>query len=1543
MIEGRFLTGEHMKNKVLAGLLSLALVISCIDVNAFAAFAATGEQEEYVFEKEQETPEPEEVELQAEPEVELVTGTEITNVTAVSDLFEYKIDGEEATITKYKGTSTVVAIPETIGEATVTAIGANAFKGTNIISVGLPETLREVGEYAFYQCEALENLNIAEGLVKTNKYSFGRCTSLTEVKLPTTLQVLGDQVFGGCTSLKKVFIPKGIQDVDLAPFRECPLETVLFDEGITELPGTKSGAVYDKVGFLGGSGLEEIVLPDTIEIIGDQAFRDCKKLKKVTFPKNLKKIEDGAFANCIALEKAIIPEGTEIVEEEAFKNCTALAEVFLPKTLQDCGFQSFDGTTALKKITFEDGITTIWGANPIYKEEGIFGGCGVEEVYLPDSVTAIEGCAFGGCTSLKSIRLSPNITSIGEKAFYDCGQLDGVYLPEGITAIAKQVFHNCASLSEIVIPENVEIIEYGAFQGCSSLGSIYIPRSVGEIEDKAFMDCTSLKAIEFEVHNLYTTEQKLGDDVFNGCTALTDIQLGNRIAKIKKGTFAGCTSLKEIQIPYGVTTVITGAFSKCNKLEILFVPSSVEIFGTTDDEFERSYNHVPLVYVEKGSSNARNYALALGWDVEVGIWNVDIEDESNEFPDKNFNNQLHEQKVDINIDTRLTLREVEACKNLEVSAKEIKDVTGLQLLTSLEALDISENRIETFFTGDENTLASLTGLKLLDCSSNKLQLIDLSNNAELTDLNCGDNMLFALDLSNNKKLSELTVGEQYPVGTMSDSDYFDNILDLKAIYGDQFSKNSVSNISDEYLKEGEEASTENEGIVWSKAYHVPDLFTYDYKVSYGMGATKTMKVTAVITNAGLTRDSEEVAAAYPDGNFRTAVFALLDSNGNEKLSRTEERMAKTLDVSGREIGSVTGIERFWSLEDLNVKNNELTAIDLGANKKLTKLQCDNNFLTALALKENTAITDLYIGGNGLAAVDIAGLTALENFRAGKQRVVLEAVTEGELNNIDIKSYDPSFDREKVFDYTTLDANDNATAKEITLTDTGFTVLSDVPFIRYNWRTDKGDMQVTVAIIGATEPVDPEPEPIPEPDPEEDEETGRDPGFKPEAESFDIYLVKGQTCTFPATYGDLDGEAENAGETIAWKSSDKNTVAVSSGNKIKAKKNTLAANAVYVYDGSSTEDSRYVYSVYVVTPKIVKIEGTTVSDYKKTDVIAGDSITLGVEGLGANEAYAGAYKISWYSSNEEIAKVTDGVVKTYAKGTAKITAYINGSAYTSQVKVVDKAAIGKIANKQHITLVPLQAEKLKFSDPGFKASGLSVFEVTEEGEMKAVPSYDSKNNSTDVKNKISYYQNSVVRITPAGKITAVGVGTTSLALADKNNNIQYITVTVTKPVTNTVYLNLGGSKTLKHYKVTAKKATWSSSDASITDGNAGAGKVKGGKPGFATVTCSYDPYGTGTPIEYKTFVIVEDPRLVADEEKLMTVTSAKGNSAKLELKVGDRYVIDDNLKYQAVIYTSTKPDVAFVNDAGVIFARAPGKTTIRTNVNGKKLTINLVVK
>ena len=77
----------------------------------------------------------------------------------------------------------------------------------------------------------------------------------------------------------------------------------------------------------------------------------------------------------------------------------------------------------------------------------------------------------------------------------------------------------------------------------------------------------------------YTSNDKLGDYAFYGCSGLTSLTIPSSVTSIGKAAFSGCSGLTSLTIPSGVTSIGEAAFSGCSGLTSLTIPSSVTSIG----------------------------------------------------------------------------------------------------------------------------------------------------------------------------------------------------------------------------------------------------------------------------------------------------------------------------------------------------------------------------------------------------------------------------------------------------------------------------------------------------------------------------------------------------------------------------------------------------------------------------------------------------------------------------------------------------------------------------------------------------------------------------------------------------------------------------------------------------------------------------------------------------------------------------------------------------------------------------------------------------
>ena len=185
----------------------------------------------------------------------------------------------------------------------IRSITRNAFDNRHLTSIELPNSLREIGDYAFSDCDELKSIVLPASLETIGDWSFSDCTSLGEVYLPPKLQHIGDYCFNDC-AIQYINIPESVKEIGAFAFHECEqLNQVNLHAGLTKI----NEAAFSKC-----SKLCEIDLPEGLTFLGELAFSGCYSLRQMILPNSLQQIGVNTFAGC-KLSVLRIPEKLEFV------------------------------------------------------------------------------------------------------------------------------------------------------------------------------------------------------------------------------------------------------------------------------------------------------------------------------------------------------------------------------------------------------------------------------------------------------------------------------------------------------------------------------------------------------------------------------------------------------------------------------------------------------------------------------------------------------------------------------------------------------------------------------------------------------------------------------------------------------------------------------------------------------------------------------------------------------------------------------------------------------------------------------------------------------------------------------------------------------------------------------------------------------------------------------------------------------------------------------------------------------------------------------
>jgi len=212
-----------------------------------------------------------------------------------------------------------------------------------------------------------------------------------------------------------------------------------------EIPSNLYGLTVTHIGSnaFKNKQLTSVVIPDSIIVIGKNAFIGNKNLREVTISNSVISIEEGAFENN-NIEKLILGQNVQLIGKSAFKGNNNLREVIILDSVILIEEEAFENNNIDKLILGQN--VQIIGQNAFSGNKNLL------EITIPDSVTKINKGAFSSC-GIKNIKWGNGLLVIGEEAFKS-NRLTELILPEGLIYIDSYSFiHN--SIDTVVIPSSL--------------------------------------------------------------------------------------------------------------------------------------------------------------------------------------------------------------------------------------------------------------------------------------------------------------------------------------------------------------------------------------------------------------------------------------------------------------------------------------------------------------------------------------------------------------------------------------------------------------------------------------------------------------------------------------------------------------------------------------------------------------------------------------------------------------------------------------------------------------------------------------------------------------------------------------------------------------------------------------------------------------------------------------------------------------------------------------------------------------------------------
>ena len=553
------------------------------------------------------------------------TLTSLNAETTPSD-FEYRIEGDEAIITKYLGTDLDVVFPNEIEGKPVTGIDYRFYDAAdlsgnhnknNITSCQLPENLRYIRNRLFDHCTNLATIQIPANVETIGELAFSGCYKLTELHIPNGVKTIGPEIIAICNNIKTINIPASVEDIyggiysesfgmnafawsygleEITVDEENPfyraIDGVLFNkEGTTLLqyPCGRPGAEYvipegvTKLAwgsFLKAGYLETIRFPSSLKVINEASFHQCTSLTSIDIPDTVQAIRAGAFQGCSNLKQVTIGTGVELLEGHAFSKCQVLENVYFKGNCPEIDYLGLPDLVfpgySLPGVIF----TRNEPCPNVYYVEGTEGWDDPEKLDWLDPEKLFTWTPEAPPSDFE-YRIEGDEAIITNYLGTD---LDVVFPNEingkTVTGIDYAFWENDKNnITSCQLPENLKYIGRGLFYHCTNLTEIQIPAGV----------------------------ETIGSRAFSGCNKLTELHIPNGVKSIGYWVIARCKKIKTINIPASVEDIYGGLYSESSVMKMNAFSWSDGLEEITVDEENPFYRAIDGVLFNKEGTTLLQY------------------------------------------------------------------------------------------------------------------------------------------------------------------------------------------------------------------------------------------------------------------------------------------------------------------------------------------------------------------------------------------------------------------------------------------------------------------------------------------------------------------------------------------------------------------------------------------------------------------------------------------------------------------------------------------------------------------------------------------------------------------------------------------------------------------------------------------------------------------------------------------------------------------------------------------------------------------------
>lgn len=247
----------------------------------------------------------------------------------------------------------------------VEIISSEAFDGTRVIHINLPDTVKILESSALLRAHYLESINLPDSIIKIDRFAFQFCggsgKGLKRIVLPKHLHFLGVNAFYGCGKLEKLIIRGDFR------WKESWLENnpFYYTKNLSAIKNSNPNFKIEdgmlmsadgKILFMCVNNNKSVIVKDGIETIAQGAFCGRNRMEEVILPTSLRTICKDAFSGCQSIDNVVLPEGVESVGVESFSFCWNLKTMTLPASLKKIAYNAFEHSDHLQNFVYPKGL-----------------------------------------------------------------------------------------------------------------------------------------------------------------------------------------------------------------------------------------------------------------------------------------------------------------------------------------------------------------------------------------------------------------------------------------------------------------------------------------------------------------------------------------------------------------------------------------------------------------------------------------------------------------------------------------------------------------------------------------------------------------------------------------------------------------------------------------------------------------------------------------------------------------------------------------------------------------------------------------------------------------------------------------------------------------------------------------------------------------------------------------------------------------------------------------------------------------------------------